>query len=289
MILYSIVLYFVEPLSFMPKRPHFSKSTLVILFSYIFVLVLWEVLDIYFFYPLFSHLSADKITDLSKTLIQSIGIFVGLVVAAGFFYISRSDELGVRVLSRAYDQLEKIEMAIMERKKTTRILEECKIQLTSLSGSLKNSDKVGKTSLEEKLNKIEKAFDETGQTLKGLQNSNVRPILGEFQNLENYIITLFAFDIALFLASVLVAIVSYVSLDGRLLDTSFALLFFGIALLFMVWLVSYEMSSVARGLFESVLRFNVALRMTLIDDRELRDRRDELVNEIKDACTKTKS
>jgi len=273
----------------MLKKFHFTKSRFVILFAYLFALVSWLLLDNYFFNSLFLHLSTDKITDLSKTLIQSTGIFVGLVVAAGFFYISRMDELGVSVLSRAYGLLEKIEMAIMKRKKTTKILEECKIQLTSLSGNLKNFDIVRKTSLEEKLNKLEKAFEETDQTLKVLENLDARSLLGEFQNVEKYAIGAFAFDVALFLASIIVAIASYVSLNGRLLGASFDLLFSGIALLFMVWYVFYEMSTIARNLFEFVLEFNAKLRMTLIGDRELRNRRDELVNEIKEACAKTKS
>ena len=273
----------------MLKKFHFTKSTLAIVFPYLFVLVLWSLLDNYFFNSLFVHLSTDKITDLSKTLIQSTGILVGLVVAAGFFYISRMDELGVTVLSKAYGLLEKIEMAIMKRKEATKILEECKIQLTSLSGSLKNSDIVRKTSLKEKLNKLEKAFEETDQTLKELENLDVRSLLRKLQNVEKLAIAEFALDVSFFLASIIVAIASYVSLNGRLLGVSFDLLFFGIAFLFFLWQVFYEMSSIVRDLFELVLEFHAKLRMTLTGDRELRSQRDELVNEIKEACAKTKS
>jgi len=273
----------------MLKKFRFAKSNLVILLAYIFALVSWGLLDRYFFNSLFLGLATDKVTDLSKTLIQSTGILVGLVVAAGFFYISRMDEIGISILSRAYRLLEKIEMAIMERKKTAKLLEECKIHLTSLSSRLKNSDVVRKAPLKEKLNELEKAFEETDQMLKALENSDVRPLLGKYHGVEKLGVAVFAFDVALFLASIIVAITSYVSLSGLLLGVSFDLLYFGIALLFMVWEVFYQMSAIARDLFEIVLEFKAKLRMTTIRNRELRNRRDELVNEIKEACAKAKS
>lgn len=68
----------------------------------------------------FIQLSTDDLLDLSKTLIQSVGILVSLIIVAFFYYVGKIDSLMLNIYSKQNDletKKEKIrdELAIMEK------------------------------------------------------------------------------------------------------------------------------------------------------------------------------
>jgi len=184
----------------MPKKTKQHLDTVIYVVATSAVEVAWSILYIIFLQDIFMQLSALAVVDLSKTLIQSIGILVSLIIASSFVYIGKMDELTIRLLSKESD-LDNKQVAIRDSIEcVTALLHECSTRLSKLKNNKPDkSNFKTKKELEKTLSEIENENKENISFLERTVKLGIAENLNKIERTKGLITGFLAFDIVFFL------------------------------------------------------------------------------------------
>jgi hypothetical protein len=242
-----------------------NKTRYIFLLALFVPLTVWLILSPVMLHDFYVHLSINDLVDLSKTLIQSVGILVGLLITASFFYVGKHDELIIRIFSRAnelYSKQEKIRKGITSIEKS---VQECKTELSKLKVNLTKPNLSTKEELEKDLLEVQELNNKYSQAIEEFKNSEIDSLITDAEKSNGWIIAILATDLVLFLASIMMAILAYAYKNYALLVGSLDLIVFGMTLMFAVWYIFYNGSRITRHLFKVILLIKSDLDMGYID------------------------
>jgi Na+-transporting methylmalonyl-CoA/oxaloacetate decarboxylase gamma subunit len=261
------------------KRP---LQTVIFLGVILGATIAWIVIYAFFLSGVFRQLSASAVVDLSKTLIQSIGILVSLIIASSFVYIGKMDELTIRIFSKENDLDNKQEAIRDTIGGVTESLQECSTRLSKLENNkLNESDLQTKKKLEKTLSELENHNKEHTEFLKKTVKLGINEDINAIESTKGLAIGFLAFDIGFFLISILTAIVAFVFESGRLLGDALIFIVMGMINVFAVWYIFYGMSKLMREFFRIILSTKTTLNVI---SKCAKDCKDEL-DDISDAIT----
>ena len=233
------------------KKPIPSFASIIAIIVGLFS---WLAIYVFFLNGTFEQMPPNSVLDLSKTLIQSFGILVSLIIASSFVYIGKMDELSIRILSEENELDTKETLVRNKMKDATIAFQSCSTRLANLDNNkLDESGLQTKKKLEKTLNKIENHLKEHTEFLEKTVKSDIKELIDEIEKAKGQTIGLLALDIGFFLISIILAITAFAYESGARLGNSLLIIVIGMILIFAVWYYFYTLSLIMRKFFRFVL------------------------------------
>lgn len=215
---------------------------------YLILMGIWAVAN-FFLTDIYSALTAESIGDLSKTLIETVGILVSLLGVSSFFYLGKLEEIIDRdysnanelmrdskehknVALRTYESHRKSEALWTEKCKACKKSETCSIKdtVSELGEQTKETEK-----LAERANKLFEINDALSKTIEDLSKF-----------FENITVRALIIGVAFFFLSIFFAIISFLTSYSVMLQLSVSFIVIGMIDMLYTWSNSYSLLSILR-------------------------------------------
>lgn len=199
---------------------------------------IWVGFNYFFFYSFFQNLIAQNINDLSKSIIQTVGILVSFFAVSSFFYLGKLDDNVFRVSSN----FNKIIILEQELKLKMGLQKDSCEEFIKRINEFPIKDNGNLWGLEEMKRKLDKICSETTEALKEFNNFRI-----EFKELcskmDSKTIGCLATSVSVFLISILLSIFAFVSSSSFFLFLSISSMIIGMILMITTWQFLYILSS----------------------------------------------
>jgi len=210
---------------------------------------------------IFSGLSTGSISDLSKVIIQTVGILASLLAVASFFYLGKLEDDAIKLLDNLFKQIvnrRSLELRLLHMNSRVDLLKEralAKCRKCEHAEECKAKDEI--SPYFDKMKRNKDLITKDGTEDLAAMPTEIKKIFGRYDS--KAIIRLTSSLCVLFL-SILLAIFAYVDASTSLLISSIILVAIGTLFFFLTWSTMYSSHRTLREWFFD------AMKMINMDD-----------------------
>lgn len=208
--------------------------------TFVFLLFVgaWFLFSILVMGPLVETLQTNKISDVSRSVIQASGILVGFTGLSAFFYLGKTGDLSMSACSKAVDVTRLWAKCEIEYRSFLREIKRAEAEILS---SQKDSKKLVTKEIEKLKKEIQKVKATTGKEwheISGLeselnkQSEEMVKLMGEATKLLSVLTII---TVSVFIASIVLSFLSELTGQPRFLKGAISLMIIGIASLILNW------------------------------------------------------
>jgi len=256
---------------FHPKTKTTARNLLSMLSPSLLILV-WFLFDHFYVKNLFSTMVASEVVDLSKTMIQTLGILVSFGAIAAFFHLGKIEELASSYFLRIFDYVKSLGACKDELEEAVRKAEELGGKWPRICQTCTSSEDCElRHKLPKTLKKHIKSVKKSEKTINGVFGE-AKKLPEEIQRTittgSTWLMRSWVFAIGSFLTSILLCIVAYLSKDDSFLSFSMTFVVVGIVIIMMASLISYSFLQQIRDSFLNIISATGHVDMTISDIRD---------------------